>query len=148
MSCCGFPCLVQAGMEVWQASSLSALAPGSYAADLGVLTVSIALPTSPLPAAACTPLLVFPLLLTPACQGHPWQYTDGTAWCPWCPGVASPLLGGEDLSHLLLEMRACSHVLLQRWGSENDFSTHLKTTWFSVCLFGQRWFITFCKFHA
>ena len=125
MSCCGFLCLVQAGMEVWPVSALSALAPGSYTADLGMLTISIALPASPLPTAARTPLLVFPLLLTPPCQGHPWRYTDGTAWCLWCPGVASPLLGGEDLSHLLLEMRGCSHMLLQRRGPENDFSTRL-----------------------
>lgn len=69
------------------------------------------------------PLPVFPLLLTPARQGHPWQHADGTAWSPSCLGVTSRLLGGEDLSHLLLEMRGCSHVLLQSRGSENDFST-------------------------
>lgn len=60
MSCSGFPCLVQAGMEEWPMFALSALAPGSYAADLGVLTVSIALPASPLPAAARTPPPGFP----------------------------------------------------------------------------------------
>lgn len=123
MSCSGFPCLVQAGMEGWLASALSTLASESYAADLGALTVSIALPASPLPAAAHTPLPVFPLFLTPALQGHPWQHADGTAWRPWRLGVASRLLGGEDLSHLLLEIRGCSHLLLQSRGSENDFST-------------------------